>query len=167
MDLTSEENKAIEWVRDLEDDKEHLTIEQRQAINIILNLVEKQQKEIEEKDRQYDSLVNVAIEAVFSEMNEKVEILARVLHKQGQIKFDKERQEYINPMKEFELFGAKYTKNKVILDEENYIPKDAIIEKIDELKDNDKNDKLEDLMYRKNWTYYELFQEILKELLGE
>lgn len=50
---------------------------------------------------------------------------------------------------------------------ENSIPKDAIREKIEELKDYDKNDKLEDLMYEKNWTPYELFQYILKELLGE
>jgi len=46
--MSDEEKKAMFQLKDLENDKEHLIIEQRQSITTILNLIEKQQKEIEE-----------------------------------------------------------------------------------------------------------------------
>ena len=45
--MNEEEKKAVIQLKGLENDKEHLIIEQRQAITTILSLIEKQQKEIE------------------------------------------------------------------------------------------------------------------------
>lgn len=173
MEYSEEEKKAIEEAK-----KQILECKNLNNINIfltnsttlktLLNLIEKQQKDINKKDKRYDNLANGAIEAVFSKMNYEVEILARVLHKQGQIKFDKERQEYINPMKEFELCGAKYTKNKVILDEDNYIPKEAIREKIEKLKEEKEQLRIEKEVTWDSGIYkLDLKINILKELLGE
>lgn len=54
--MSEEEKKAVFYLKDLENDKEHLIIEQRQAITTILNLIEKQQKEIEARLEEIDSL---------------------------------------------------------------------------------------------------------------
>lgn len=51
--------KAVFYLKDLENDKEHLIIEQRQAITTILNLIEKQQKEIEKKDKIIDKMAEL------------------------------------------------------------------------------------------------------------
>lgn len=54
--MTEEEEKAIFWIKGLEDDKEYLTIEQRQAIHTLLNLLSKKDKVIEELERENDEL---------------------------------------------------------------------------------------------------------------
>ena len=46
--MTNEEKDAIFRIRELEDNKEYLVIEQRQAVTTVLSLIDKQQKEIEE-----------------------------------------------------------------------------------------------------------------------
>ena len=54
--MSEEEKKAVFYLKDLENDKEHLIIEQRQAITTILNLIEKQQKELNKEKEKNDEL---------------------------------------------------------------------------------------------------------------
>ena len=67
--LSDEEKKAVFQLKDLENDKEHLIIEQRQAITTILNLIEKQSKEIED-NKKYIDLHYVPYEQYISKLNE-------------------------------------------------------------------------------------------------
>ena len=55
--MTDEEKKAIFYLKDLEDDKEHLVIEQRQAVHIVLELISKLQQEIDEADKIIDDSI--------------------------------------------------------------------------------------------------------------
>lgn len=63
----------------------------------------------------YTGLVKVSTETAFDTVNEDTEFLCRLLLKQGQIEFNKEKFEYINPRqnKEFEVNGIMYTKEKI------------------------------------------------------
>ena len=125
MELTDEEKEDLKHIQeDIIDyyysrrpNFDTLVDEDIWALENTLNLIEKQQKEIEEQKSR----------------NKKLNTLILDL-------------------------------NKAL---EDSISKEAIRELIQNLKDSDKNDKLEDLMYEKNWTPYELFEHILKELLGE
>lgn len=135
MEYTEKENKAIEMCNIFVnqnamisyvacDEKGNLIFPQcdAEAIEIVLKLIEKQQKE------------NI-------ELKDKINL--------------------------YKIANGKQVESlkKVVNDYNNMI--DKIRNKIEELKDYDKNDKLEDLMYERNWTPYQLFQFILKELLGE
>ena len=52
--MTNEEEKSIWLVKGLQDDKDHLIIEQRQAITTILNLIDKLQEENTKLKKQID-----------------------------------------------------------------------------------------------------------------
>lgn len=106
------------------------------------NLIEKQRKEIERLNQ------------VESDYNWRMRASNEEILKRG----------YVSKEEYNKLLNSKVG---VDLSYDDYISKEAIREKIKELKYSDKNEKLEDLMYRNNWTCYELFQYILKELLGE
>ena len=105
--LSDEEKKAIFYLKDLENDKEHLTIEQRQSITTILNLIKKQSKEIQllKEQKQY----------VIDEYGETIEKQSK------EIEELKQEKEYLNCIIES--------------DKDNYINKDKIREKIDYLLD--------------------------------
>lgn len=59
--MDREENNAIFWLKGLENDKEHFVIEERQAITIILNLIDKQQEEIKKlkNDLREERAINI------------------------------------------------------------------------------------------------------------
>ena len=72
-------------------------------------------KAIENLLKAYTGLVKVSTETAFDTVNEDTEFLCRLLLKQGQLEFNKEKFEYINPRqnKEFEVNGIMYTKEKI------------------------------------------------------
>jgi hypothetical protein len=65
--------------------------------------------------KKYDKLSHIAIETVFSNMNDDVELLARCLYKQGKI--SRTETEWINPLNENESSNAIFIKIKEINNE--------------------------------------------------
>lgn len=65
--------------------------------------------------KKYDRLSHFAIETVFSDMNDDVELLARILHRQGLI--NRTETEYINPLNENESSNAIFVEIKEIKNE--------------------------------------------------
>lgn len=93
-DLGEELKKLIQMFKEIDLMPQSIQSSTR-ARKKALNLLEKQQEEIEELEQKYNELSYSAIEVVFSEYNDDVELLARKLLKQGQIK--RKGDYYINP----------------------------------------------------------------------
>lgn len=88
-------NKAIDIIKTFKyrqktKNYSKICLEDVEAIDTVLN-------ELEEKNKKYEELSKSAVEAVFSEYNEDVELLARCLYKQNIIK-DRDKQYYYNPL---------------------------------------------------------------------
>ena len=121
MEYTKAEKEAIERCRELIKDahKEWIGISNQNAIETILNLIDEQQKEIEEKDKSIFYLENEAGKIIEEELNNAKVDLYR-----------------------------------------NFIPKEAIREKIDDLQ------RYKGLVMYEKYNYDAIIRH-LKELLGE
>lgn len=154
MEYTEEEKKAVERMTKVRDKKLYTFTEE---LTIVLNLIEKKQKEIEEKDKQIDRLslvrqeVSYGYDNTYLITNEKLAII--------------ERNTYKIEVEE----GIFVDIRKLYDDYKDSIPKEAIREKIKQLiqklnePNNDRYEKDDNLYYDKIKCQIR----ICKELLGD
>lgn len=164
--MNEEEKKAVFYLKDLENDKEHLVIEQRQAITTILNLIDKQQKQIKILK---DNLVEErgfckSILETLKNCVDKDYLHKMISFKDGEI--EKLKGAYQILKDDIEEHNIAYVDTPEF--EENYISKDKIREKIKELEKEieEVNENCPDftIIYEHEVDIYGIIN-VLKELL--
>jgi cell division protein FtsX len=144
--MNEEEKKALKVIntrtkRLLDEPKIAYLMQEIRANKTILNLIEKLQKENEEL-KEY-----IVIAPDLDEMTAiKYRNIRRDAYLQGRVEEQQKAEQIIN---------------------ENYISKEKVKDKIEELNNISNAEELEDIMIGKNYTITELVQYVLQELIEE
>lgn len=150
--MTEEERKAVEILNTFEfrgktRNYKEISLEDSKSVKIVLNLLEKLQKENEE--------LKIKNNAIKRESEAYAENMIRL---DNELNLEKEKSKY-------EWIRQNCLSQELV--NKLYIPIQKIKDKIEELNNISNAEKLEDIMIGGNYTITELVQYVLQELIEE